>query len=403
MAWIERRGRKFRIKFRYGDRNYQVPLGTDDEREAEQDLIRFNENLRLLERGRLTVPEGADLGRFLLSDGRLDKKPVVRAPMTVGMLFERYESDFTAGAKEEKTRETERLHMAHLKRLLGASTSLASVTSAELQSYVNRRAAEKYHGRTIKPQTVKKEVATLQTVWNWGKRNGHVPSPFPSGSLDFPKGKEKAPFRTYDQIQAIVKRGNLSKQELRELWDGLFLDRTQIDEVLEYVRGHTTSTWLYPFFVAIAHTGARRSELLRARIEDFDFEHKVVLVREKKKSKERETFRTVDMTPLVERVMREYFAGPHPGGPYAFSLEAGQPVDGGTAREAFKWVLRKSRWQVLRGYHAFRHSFASNLAAAAIDEHVIAALMGHLTQEMRARYRHLFPHQRRSAVTSVYG
>jgi hypothetical protein len=166
MAWIERRGRRFRIKFRYGDRNFQVPLGTDDEVEAEQDLTRFRENLRLLERGRLTLPEGAELGTFLLSDGRLNKKPTFVAPTTVSALFARYESDFTAGAKEEKTRETERLHMAHLSRLLGASTSLVAISSAVLQSYVNRRAAEKYHGRVIRPETVKKEVATFQTVWN---------------------------------------------------------------------------------------------------------------------------------------------------------------------------------------------------------------------------------------------
>lgn len=87
--------------------------------------------------------------------------------------------------------------MAYLSRLLGASTALVSITSAVLQSYVNRRLAEKYHGRVIRPETVKKEVTTLQTVWNWGKRNGQVPSPFPSSSLDDPKGKEKPPFRTF--------------------------------------------------------------------------------------------------------------------------------------------------------------------------------------------------------------
>lgn len=73
----------------------------------------------------------------------------------------------------------------------------------------------------------------------------------------------------------------------------------------------------------------------------------------------------------------------------------------------------RASWQPDSSFHvplrffarirSFRHSFASNLAAAGIDEHVIAALMGHLTQEMQARYRHLFPHQRRSAVTRVYG
>ena len=58
---------------------------------------------------------------------------------------------------------------------------------------------------------------------------------------------------------------------------------------------------------------------MRARVEDFDFANRVVFVREKKKSRSRETFRTVDMTPLVESVVKGYFADGHPGGFYAFS------------------------------------------------------------------------------------
>ncbi|MBY0459079.1 MAG: site-specific integrase, partial [Gemmataceae bacterium] len=62
-----------------------------------------------------------------------------------------------------------------------------------------------------------------------------------------------------------------------------------------------------------------------------------------------------------------------------------------------------SKWHVLRGYHAFRHSFASNLAAAGVDQRVIDELMGHTTVEMQKRYRHLFPDQRRQAVLAVFG
>ncbi len=58
---------------------------------------------------------------------------------------------------------------------------------------------------------------------------------------------------------------------------------------------------------------------------------------------------------------------------------------------------------MLRGYHAFRHSFASNLAAAGIDARVICDLMGHQTEDMEKRYRHLFPEQRRAAVLSIFG
>ena len=41
--------------------------------DAEACLVRLEENLRLVERGRITIPDGADLGLFLLSDGKLEK------------------------------------------------------------------------------------------------------------------------------------------------------------------------------------------------------------------------------------------------------------------------------------------------------------------------------------------
>jgi site-specific recombinase XerD len=54
-------------------------------------------------------------------------------------------------------------------------------------------------------------------------------------------------------------------------------------------------------------------------------------------------------------------------------------------------------------YHVLRHSFASNLAAAGTEQRVIDELMGHTTEEMRKRYRHLFPEQKDAAVLGVYG
>jgi len=227
---------------------------------------------------------------------------------------------------------------------------------------------------------------------------------YPGCDLVYAKEKQAEPFRTFEQIQAIITRSpGITKRRLRELWDGLFMNPDEVSEVLAYAKGRTATPWLYPFLVVAAHTGARRSELFRSRIEDFDFEARLVLLREKKRSQSNETHRTVDMTEFVAEVMKEYFAAKHPGGEASFATEPNVQINDPRAWRAFRTAVTGCKWEVLRGFHAFRHSFASNLAAAGIDSRVICELMGHQTAEMEARYRHLFPAQRRAAVMTVYG
>ena len=187
------------------------------------------------------------------------------------------------------------------------------------------------------------------------------------------------------------------------MWDGLYLNPAEIVEVLEHIRQRELYSWLYPFIATAAHTGARRSELLRARVDDFDFANRVVILREKKRSKERETFRSVELTPFLERVMREYFGSTHPGGMFAFAEGSNMPVADWTNQKAFRRVMRGSKWSMVRGYHTFRHSFVSVLAAAGVDQRMIDEMSGHQTDEMRRRYRHLTPQIKRAALISAFG
>ena len=104
MAWLERRGKRFRVVFRFKDQRFLAILKTTDTKEAEACLGRVEENLRLVERGRLTVPDGADLGLFLLSDGKLEQPVSLARTVRLAELFATYQSQFTAGAKEVITR-----------------------------------------------------------------------------------------------------------------------------------------------------------------------------------------------------------------------------------------------------------------------------------------------------------
>jgi integrase len=393
----------YRIRFRYGGRHFMRSLKTKDAREADALRARADENLRLIERGRLELPDGADVGLFVLSDGKVDRKATLPRAVTLGELFRLYAEHFTSEAKEANTRDVERIHAAHVKRLIGAAMSLSQVTAGVLQAYVDARAKERWRGRAINPLTIRKELATLRSVWAWAHRLGHTAVPVPGRGLTFPKGREKPPFQTYDEVAAVVARGGLSRDSERNLWDGVFLDVAQIAEVLDCVRTHTSLPWLHPLVATAAYTGARRSELLRSHVEDFNFASGTVLVREKKKRKERETFRVVDMAPQLAGVMKRYISASHPGGAFAFCSTPGGPIRAGTAAKAFRRAVKRSKWKVLRGYHVFRHSFSSNLAAAGVDQRVIDELMGHQTEAMRSRYRHLFPAQRRQAVASVFG
>jgi site-specific recombinase XerD len=72
------------------------------------------------------------------------------------------------------------------------------------------------------------------------------------------------------------------------------------------------------------------------------------------------------------------------------------------AHDYFKRALEGSKWEKARGWHVFRHSFCSNCASAGIDQRLINAWVGHQTEEMVKRYRHLVPDQQQKAIAEVF-
>src|SRR5207249_40337 len=153
--------------FRHGGRKLHYSVGSDNHKEAQACLSRLEENLRLVERGRLEVPPGADLAVFLVTDGKLNAKPVIEQPLTLTEVFEQYETNFPEGAKEATTRYTERIHLEHLKRLIGARIPFKGITTDALQRYVEERSQEAgQKGNTVSHTTIQKEIGTLASLWN---------------------------------------------------------------------------------------------------------------------------------------------------------------------------------------------------------------------------------------------
>jgi len=405
MAWLEQRSGLYRVAFRHGGRKLHYSVGSDNQKEAKACMARLEENLRLVERGRLEVPAGADLAVFLVTDGKLNAKPVIDQALTLAEVFERYETQLPEGAKEASTRYTERIHLEHLKRLIGARIPFKGITTDALQRYVEERSQEAgQKGKTVSHITIQKEIGTLASLWNkWAMPQRLVAGPAPTRGLIYSKRKGKPPFATWKQIARQIARGGLTEAQQEQLWDCLFLTLPEIDQLLVHVRDTCRHRFVYAMFAFAAHTGARRSEMLRSQVDDFDLAADMVMIREKKKDRSKElTFRCVPMSPFLRDVMHDWLKR-HPGGQLTICSEPNLPLTAQLAAHHFRWAVDSSKWQVLKGWHVLRHSFASNCAAKCVDQRLIDEWMGHQTEEMRRRYRHLIPNQQQDAIRTVFG
>ena len=358
----DQKSKIFRILFWYGGRQHHKSLKTTDRRDAEALKGRIEETLQAIEKGWATVPHNADLWQFLFSGGKREGKPAVADVLCLEGLFDRYEHMLPAGTIEANSLSTKKLHRKHLLRILGGRRAAQTLETADLQSYINRRAKESYRGKPINARTVKKEVDTFRSVWNWAAGHSLLTGPAPVRGLQYAKGDEKPLFMTWGEIERRVRRGGLTEQQVGDLWDCLFLDAEQVNEVLAYVKEHAAFPFIYPMFVFVAHTGARRSEMCRSQIEDLDFAENRVRLREKKKDRSvMLTFRHVPMSPLFREVMQEWVQGGHPGGPYTIcqglktrtKLRAEfEPLTKNEASHHFQHTLAGGKWEKVRGFHA---------------------------------------------------
>ena len=274
-----------------------------------------------------------------------------------------------------------------------------------LQRYVQeRRKGRGLRGKDLSPATIKKEIVTLNSIWIWAAHMDYVKGVLPKRGLRFPKTDEKPPFQTWEEIEYQIKTGSLSKAEADDLWDCLFLTLPEIKVLLEDVKQLARFDFIYPMIAFAAHTGARRSELMRCKVSDIDLLRKQAVIREKKRVRGKLSTRRVPISPFLGEVLRDWI-NEGAQGPYLFSSSvqaAGHALTPDQAHHHFQKTLESSRWKNVRGWHVFRHSFCSNCAAKGIDQRIINAWVGHQTEDMVRRYRHLIPNQQQEAIQAVF-
>jgi len=417
-------------------RRYTFTLGEVAQGEAEAKAAQVDYLLMRVKQRLLTVPDGIDIVTFIQFDGKPpqaanDNTPFnPRQAVTVALLKDRYLTTYGNGTIEANSLDTCRLHLNHVCRFLGDAFPLPELKLAKLQEYVNKRAKD-----GVAPATIRKEVASLRAAWNWGEPMDLTSGRFPNRGLRYPKADEKPPFMTMAEIHRQIAGGG----DPDMLWECLYLTAPELAELLAFVKDMAQHPWIYVVYCFAAHTGARRSEIIRALVTDVAFAAGVVTIREKKRSRDQRTTRRVPLTPFLRGVLQEWLKG-HPGGPALFchagvvtrskkrspttghqdekvrpsSLKGRlatvhvreKPAQGALTRnemrDHFGRVLAASKWTVMKGWHVLRHSFCSILAAKGIDQRFIDEWMGHQTEQQRRRYRHLAPNAQQEAIAGAF-
>ncbi len=441
MASLQERNGVWNCIFRYQGKRHWYNIGEVEESEAQAVSARVDYLLLRLKQHLIELPAGCDIVTFIEYDGKPPSpeklQQAQQQSLTLVELRDRYFDVHGNGTLEENTVAGMRLHFKHWITTLGAGFLINSLTMADLQGHVDRRSKMKGMRGLLSPATIRKEIITLRTCWNWGVQFGLLSGRFPNKGLRYAKMDEKPCFQTFAEIER--KLPGLNKKQAEEAWDSVYLTVPEISDMLEYVKANASMPWLYPMVCVAAYTGARRSEMIRAKISDIDFEAGTIQIFEKKRVRGQRTSRRATLTPFLRTVLEEWLSV-HPGGDVLFcqgmevarskkrskttghkgknraTTSSGRlekvrarerqslcPLTRNEAHNHLKDTLDgHEKWGKLRGYHVLRHSFISALANKGVDQRIIDDIVGHQTESMRRRYRHLYPEVKANAVNSAF-
>jgi integrase len=435
MAALQERNGSYRILFYHHGKQHAFTIGEVKADEAKAKARQVDYLLMQLKQRLIALPDGIDIVSFLQHDGKPpDAGPTLpadpRQTVTLGHLKERYLTTYANGTIEMSSLDTCKIHLGHFCRVLGEGYPLDELTLSKLQEYVNKRAAAK-----LAPATIRKEIATLRAAWNWGEPMGLTSGKLPNRGIRYPKADEKPPFMTMAEIKIQLAAGG----DAGSLWEALYLQASELIELLTSVKANASHAWIFPLFCFAAHTGARRSEILRAVVADVDFAGNTVLIREKKRTRGQRTTRRVPLTPFLKQSLKEWLAI-HPGGRALFchagtvargkkrSCTTGhqnekqrpsslkgrmasvknreRPAQAALTRnevhDHFKRALMGTKWEMVRGLHTLWHSFISACASKGVDQRLVQEWAGHINEATSKRYRHLYPSTQQEAIRGVF-
>ncbi len=136
------------------------------------------------------------------------------------------------------------------------------------------------------------------------------------------------------------------------------------------------------------YTGARRSEILKARWENVDLERSVWILRDRKDGRDS----GFPLSSAARQVLQKRLGARRADSPFVFP-GSGEEGYLGHPKAAFARIREAARLpEGFRLLHGLRHHYASLLVSSGVDLYVVSKLLGHSDPTLTAkRYAHLRP------------
>jgi len=182
-----------------------------------------------------------DVVEFVKHDAKPPANAVQQAAvqtekLALGDLRDRYVEE-CRGSLEANTVALLEIHFRHLVRTLGERMPLDEITHDALRRHVSSRKGK------VSATTIRKELITLRSAWNWGMSRKVVPGFFlPLKDVKLPKTDETPPYQTWAEAKQTGQ------------WDCLYLTVEETGELLAHIKATASQPCLYPMCVLATYS-----------------------------------------------------------------------------------------------------------------------------------------------------
>lgn len=234
-------------------------------------------------------------------------------------------------------------------------SKLKDITTKRIRDFLNYKLQQ-----GIAPRTANRFIEVLKAMLNYSVKEGHLPEN-PAKHISKLKQPQNPPrFLIQDKIEKLLKASQKTK--------------------------------LYLAIVTGLYTGARLGELRSLEWTDFDWDKKILTIRNKDGFQTKnKKFRIIPLHPELIKRLKPFVGKP------------GKCFNGYVnPYKALKKILNKAELREKGiGFHTLRHTFASHLVMQGVDLATVSKLLGHSDISTTMIYAHLSDEHIKQAIDNL--